>query len=333
MVSEKQHTANRRNARKSTGPKTAGGLAKAARNALTHGLCSARPVLPGEPAGDWDRHRAGVVAALAPVGPLEEALADRVAACQWRLRRAQAFETAATVAGLEEAADPGPPDPDDRHTPAGRDARRLAKIAAELAETRKTEAVWADTAELHDRLPGLPDDAPVGAEAVEGLFSDVNGAVPGAADSYFDFDDPDFLADLGVPAAVRDRPFAWGGWTAGLVRAAVAAAAEEFEIAAADLLARAKADRAESQRESAEGVAKLTAEARAIRGRAEGRTRRAVLRHLLPDAATLDKVARYEAHLARQLTHALDTLERLQVARAGRETPPPAPAGEAPGGG
>jgi hypothetical protein len=32
---------------------------------------------------------------------------------------------------------------------------------------------------------------------------------------------------------------------------------------------------------------------------------------------------RYEGHLARQLTQTLNTLERLQVARAGTPPPPP----------
>ena len=44
----------------------------------------------------------------------------------------------------------------------------------------------------------------------------------------------------------------------------------------------------------------------------------------LPDAVTLDKVSRYEAHLNRQLLGALNTLERWQAARAGKDVPPPA---------
>jgi hypothetical protein len=50
------------------------------------------------------------------------------------------------------------------------------------------------------------------------------------------------------------------------------------------------------------------------------------LRAALPDAPTLDRVTRYEAHLSRQMLQALHTLERLQAARAGRDVPPPAAA-------
>jgi hypothetical protein len=45
---------------------------------------------------------------------------------------------------------------------------------------------------------------------------------------------------------------------------------------------------------------------------------------MLPDASTLDRVMRYEAHVSRQLLQTLHTLERLQAARAGEPVPPPA---------
>lgn len=44
MASEKQIAANRANAKKSTGPKTAAGKAKSSRNALRHGLSSPLPL-------------------------------------------------------------------------------------------------------------------------------------------------------------------------------------------------------------------------------------------------------------------------------------------------
>ena len=48
MTSEKKIEANRRNALKSTGPRTKKGKALASRNALTHALYAGRQVLPGE---------------------------------------------------------------------------------------------------------------------------------------------------------------------------------------------------------------------------------------------------------------------------------------------
>jgi hypothetical protein len=48
MTSEKQARANRRNALKSTGPKTPEGKAAVHHNALRHGLLSRDVLLPGE---------------------------------------------------------------------------------------------------------------------------------------------------------------------------------------------------------------------------------------------------------------------------------------------
>ena len=49
------------------------------RNATTHGIFAAVPVLPGECPETWEAHRAGVVASLAPAGLLEVNLAERAA--------------------------------------------------------------------------------------------------------------------------------------------------------------------------------------------------------------------------------------------------------------
>jgi hypothetical protein len=48
MMSDKKAHANRRNALKSTGPKTPEGKAAVRLNALRHGLLSKEPLLPGE---------------------------------------------------------------------------------------------------------------------------------------------------------------------------------------------------------------------------------------------------------------------------------------------
>ncbi len=77
------------------GPKTAAGKARVGLNALTHGIASARLVVPGESAMEWEGFRQGVVDALGPAGPVELALAERVATALWRLRRVATYETAA----------------------------------------------------------------------------------------------------------------------------------------------------------------------------------------------------------------------------------------------
>lgn len=86
--------ANRRNARRSTGPRTTAGKARSAVNATRHGLLSRETLLPDESAADFAAFRARMLAALAPEGELEELLADRVVSGAWRLRRFVAVEGA-----------------------------------------------------------------------------------------------------------------------------------------------------------------------------------------------------------------------------------------------
>jgi hypothetical protein len=76
------------------GPKTTAGKARVGLNALTHGIASARLVVPGESAAEWEGSRQAMIEALAPAGPVEVALAERVATALWRLRRVAAYETA-----------------------------------------------------------------------------------------------------------------------------------------------------------------------------------------------------------------------------------------------
>ena len=100
MATRKQIRANRRNARKSTGPKSDAGKAASLANALSHGLTAARTVvLPEEEPEDFERLRGGVIAELAPAGALQEALAQRIAVLLWRLDRVARLEAELFIHG------------------------------------------------------------------------------------------------------------------------------------------------------------------------------------------------------------------------------------------
>lgn len=92
MTSPAQIAANRRNARKSTGPRTVNGKVKSRMNALRHGLTAESCVLPGESCEAFDHLRARLVAEFRPVRVLDEILVDRLAGLVWRLRRVGMFE-------------------------------------------------------------------------------------------------------------------------------------------------------------------------------------------------------------------------------------------------
>jgi hypothetical protein len=77
-----------------TGPKTPQGKLNVSRNASKHGILSLRPVVVHfESEHAWQRHHEAILESLAPEGGLEEALAERVALCSWRLNRVIAYET------------------------------------------------------------------------------------------------------------------------------------------------------------------------------------------------------------------------------------------------
>src|SRR5829696_9067841 len=87
MTSDKKAEANRRNALKSTGPRTPEGKAAVRLNALRHGLRSEEILLPGEDEEalrELDEH---LRIELQPAGELEILLVDRIIASYWRLLR------------------------------------------------------------------------------------------------------------------------------------------------------------------------------------------------------------------------------------------------------
>ena len=91
-VSEKKAAANRRNARKSTGPKTLEGKNRSKLNALQHGLRSAITILPTEDAAAFEARKVAWTEELQPAGDFEAYLVDLVVANSWRLDRCRRAE-------------------------------------------------------------------------------------------------------------------------------------------------------------------------------------------------------------------------------------------------
>jgi hypothetical protein len=101
-TSQARIDANRRNAQRSTGPRTPEGKRRSARNAVTHGILTHPFTLwQDEPARTaFDKLYAAFLDELDPVGLLEGLLVERVAIAYWRLRRLARAESLA-LAGLQ----------------------------------------------------------------------------------------------------------------------------------------------------------------------------------------------------------------------------------------
>ena len=91
MATKKQVMANRKNAKKSTGPKN---TSLTRLNALKHGILSKEVLLKGEKKKDLEELGKRLRQELAPQGELEIILVDRIISSIWRLRRALKVESA-----------------------------------------------------------------------------------------------------------------------------------------------------------------------------------------------------------------------------------------------
>jgi hypothetical protein len=87
MSSINQIQANRRNAKKSTGPKTPEGKQHTRFNSLVHGLRAESAVIPGEDQTRFDQHLESLNNAWMPQDDMEKSLVLQIAVNQWKLAR------------------------------------------------------------------------------------------------------------------------------------------------------------------------------------------------------------------------------------------------------
>jgi len=87
MSTEVQILANRRNAKKSTGPRTGEGKAIVSQNAIKHGLLARQAIISSESQADFDLYREQMLGELVPASPMESMLAERIVSLSWRLKR------------------------------------------------------------------------------------------------------------------------------------------------------------------------------------------------------------------------------------------------------
>ena len=92
MATPAQINANRANAQKSTGPRSAEGKSASRFNALKHGIDAASIVIPGEDPADYDALAADYHRDCHPQSPSETFHVDTMLRADWQKRRLQRVE-------------------------------------------------------------------------------------------------------------------------------------------------------------------------------------------------------------------------------------------------
>ncbi len=105
MASDKQIAANRRNAQKSTGPRTDAGKTRSRANAVTHGLNIHIETLPDDEKEVFEQRVTAWNATLQPCTSYEVELVRRLAGFSWRLDRADRVQAALIADSISDASE------------------------------------------------------------------------------------------------------------------------------------------------------------------------------------------------------------------------------------
>jgi hypothetical protein len=309
QISEARAKANRRNASKSTGPRTTSGKTVSRLNATTHGVLSGLRVLPlVEQQRDWEVHHKLMLANLKPDGYLETSLAERIALFLWRLGRVARYEREVIAIRqeslVEEIAESRRANVEARTSCFASAAKSFDggeeihpdEVISRPRKARKELAVLEDFPEVPDATELTPAQAMTLVDAIESV-------------SEVDIEAEDFPSFPGIPDNVTPGNF--HQWTAGIVRGAWKVIATTAGVSLEALYSLA------ISRARAELLCARVDRKRVLTQLDRGRRLR-----LLPDSEDLTKISRYEAHLERCLYRALHELQRLQAARVGLIAPP-----------
>jgi hypothetical protein len=285
------------------GPRTEEGKEMVRWNATRHGIRSPAPVVPGvEKREDWEVHRDGMLNSLQPEGHLEMVLAERVALLSWRLHRVIRYETESIALYQEKAQE-------DLAKKRGSPFSDVSGPASPEVVRSNLKSARMDL-KLLKRFTRMEDDEPLSALDAANILWEVAEHTDAVAEGEAEAEE--LLDKLSVPGLEEGTsPEEFEGWTAGLLHRAVEQIASSADKEGPETVLEAVMRSAEWE------VKKAKQSAEEVERDLErmGRER------LLPDEQTLEKVARYEAHLSRGLYKALHELEALQARRTGGAAP------------
>jgi hypothetical protein len=284
------------------GPATQDGKAVVRWNAIRHGISSPKPVVPGlESREDWESHLEGIMENLSPIGHLEVTLSERVALLSWRLNRVTRYETGAIAISQETIED-------DIHE---RDRflsvmKHKGLESTHPVDIRFEAKYYKQVYSALRRFPSLrPDKTLKGMDASSVVWSVLMEAKKAVGEEI----DIEAFDLPGVPedAMIEELP----AMKVADVRACVEAIAAHVSLDSDELLELATYQAGCEARSAAHKKEEV-----------EQEISRKVRERILPDEKTLEKISRYEAHLSRQLYHALHELENLQKYRTTGEGVP-----------
>jgi hypothetical protein len=315
-TSERRIQANRRNAIRSTGPKTERGKRTVAGNALKHGIL-AREVLIAAGEG---KESSGAFHALVkqlceyyePVGVVEELLVQTIATCWWRQARVIRAENGEIRGRLDTlAVDRALRNSDKANLNLALSAIGLGFYTVENSADQKVSSMdrWSAMQAAQTDLRGHRSSLEYLTAILENAKSQISDVGYLSEDSRHRILDAfcfwDCVFALTCEYSIPLKPETKDGSPEKVVEGQADKKRAVLVAMIEDRLGRIR---------DFKGYAKER-ENLALDG--EGRS------FSLPQADATDKILRYEAHLDRKLYRAMDQLERLQRWRRGENVPPP----------
>jgi len=315
-VSERRVQANRRNALRSTGPKTARGKRTAARNAIGHGFLAREVVIT---AGDGEETLEEFHALAErlweyyePAGVVEESLVQTIATCWWRKARVIRAENGEIRKRLDTLA-------------VDRALRNSDKANLDLALMEMDLGLYSAENQADDKVSSRDRWS-----AMQGDQSNMRGHRSGLAylSALLQTAKSEVASEGHISEKIRKKIFlAFCFWDCLFALTCLYAGPPETKVEGQP--PDSVEDKQPGKRrpdvfafiddrlETINVFKGYALEREKLKGDAEARS------FSLPPANATDKLLRYEAHLDRQLYRAMDQLERVQRQRRGENVPPP----------
>jgi hypothetical protein len=309
-VSKRKVLANRKNALRSTGPKTLRGKRTVSRNAITHGILVREVVIT---AGDGEESQEEFDALIEdlencyqPVGAVEQLHVQIIATALWRKARVLRAENGEIRRQLDTAA----AERMLRSSDKGNFDLALQEMGWRLHNPENHADQKASTMDRWSAMQVAQSNLREHQSGLEYLMALLRGAKSQIqSDGYIS---QELRKKIFSTVCLWDYPLALTCVNAGPGRAGMKDPSSTTEISNADVVAI-----LENRLERFAARKKYVVERETLAEDAEARS------FSLPSPSATDKLQRYEAHVDRQLSRSMDQLERLQRRRKGENVPPP----------